>query len=46
VDEILGGGGKRGRRPDLWDGRAAPRIAGHLAGWLAARRSPELEAVL
>jgi UDP-N-acetylglucosamine 2-epimerase (non-hydrolysing) len=46
VDEILGGGGKRGRRPDLWDGRAAPRIAGHLAGWLAARQARELEAVL
>jgi UDP-N-acetylglucosamine 2-epimerase (non-hydrolysing) len=37
IEEILAGGGKRGRRPELWDGRAAPRIARHLAGWLAAR---------
>jgi UDP-N-acetylglucosamine 2-epimerase (non-hydrolysing) len=37
VDEILRDGGKRGRRPELWDGRAAPRIARHLGGWLAAR---------
>jgi UDP-N-acetylglucosamine 2-epimerase (non-hydrolysing) len=37
IGEILAGGGKRGRRPELWDGRAAPRIARHLAGWLAAR---------
>jgi len=39
VDEILRGGGKRGRIPELWDGRAAQRIAQHLAGWLATRRS-------
>jgi UDP-N-acetylglucosamine 2-epimerase (non-hydrolysing) len=38
VDEILAGGGKRGRLPALWDGRAAERIADHLAGWLARRR--------
>jgi UDP-N-acetylglucosamine 2-epimerase (non-hydrolysing) len=31
VDEILRGGGKRGRRPELWDGRAAERIAARLA---------------
>lgn len=31
VDEILGGGGKRGRRPELWDGHAAERIATTLA---------------
>ena len=29
---VLGGGGKRGRRPELWDGRAAERIVAHLAG--------------
>jgi UDP-N-acetylglucosamine 2-epimerase (non-hydrolysing) len=39
VDEILGGGGKRGRLPELWDGRAAERIADHLAGWLARRQA-------
>lgn len=37
VDEILRSGGKRGRVPEFWDGRAAERIAAHLAGWLAAR---------
>ena len=31
VEEILEGGGKRGRIPPLWDGRAAERIARHLA---------------
>ena len=38
VDEILVGGGKRGRVPELWDGHAADRIAQHLEGWLASRR--------
>jgi UDP-N-acetylglucosamine 2-epimerase (non-hydrolysing) len=37
VAEILAGGGKRGRMPELWDGHAAERIASHLAGWLIAR---------
>ena len=45
VDEILATGGKRGRRPELWDGHAAPRIARHLAGWLAARGVATVEAV-
>lgn len=31
VDEILSGGGKRGRVPELWDGHAAERIAADLA---------------
>jgi UDP-N-acetylglucosamine 2-epimerase (non-hydrolysing) len=35
--EIVAGGGKRGRIPELWDGRTAERIAKHLACWLAAR---------
>jgi UDP-N-acetylglucosamine 2-epimerase (non-hydrolysing) len=39
VDEILAGRGKRGRVPVLWDGRAAERIAVHLAEWLARRRT-------
>lgn len=34
VDDILRHGGKRGRVPELWDGRAAQRIAAHLARWL------------
>jgi UDP-N-acetylglucosamine 2-epimerase (non-hydrolysing) len=36
VDEILATGGKRGRAPEYWDGRAAERIAEHLGQWLAA----------
>jgi UDP-N-acetylglucosamine 2-epimerase (non-hydrolysing) len=39
LDEILASGGKRGRTPEYWDGRAAERIAAHLAGWLADRES-------
>ncbi|MES2563437.1 MAG: UDP-N-acetylglucosamine 2-epimerase (non-hydrolyzing) [Pseudomonadota bacterium] len=35
VDEILAGRGKRGRTPELWDGRAAERIAADLAAWLS-----------
>jgi UDP-N-acetylglucosamine 2-epimerase (non-hydrolysing) len=35
VDEVLSGGGKRGRVPELWDGRAAERIAADLADFLA-----------
>lgn len=35
IDEILTTGGKRGRTPELWDGRAAERIATHLKGWLS-----------
>ena len=34
ADAVLDGGGKRGRVPELWDGRAAERIAAHLAAWL------------
>jgi UDP-N-acetylglucosamine 2-epimerase (non-hydrolysing) len=37
VDEILAGGGKRGRVPDKWDGKTAERISDHLAAWLAQR---------
>ena len=37
AEEIAATGGRRGRVPELWDGRAAERIAKHLAGWLAAR---------
>jgi UDP-N-acetylglucosamine 2-epimerase (non-hydrolysing) len=41
VDDILATGGKRGRTPEYWDGRSAERIANHLAGWLAARRTAQ-----
>jgi UDP-N-acetylglucosamine 2-epimerase (non-hydrolysing) len=37
VDENVATGGKRGRIPQLWDGRAATRIAADLDAWLAAR---------
>ena len=36
VEQILTGGGKQGRLPELWDGHAAQRIADHLAVWLAS----------
>jgi len=36
VTNILAGRGKRGRVPELWDGRAAERIAADLIGWLAS----------
>jgi UDP-N-acetylglucosamine 2-epimerase (non-hydrolysing) len=34
VAEIMGGQGKRGRVPELWDGHAAERIAADLWQWL------------
>jgi UDP-N-acetylglucosamine 2-epimerase (non-hydrolysing) len=37
VEEVLATGGKRGRVPELWDGRAAERIASHLQHCLAVR---------
>jgi len=37
--KVLGGHGKSGRVPELWDGRAAERIAAHLAKWLIARHT-------
>ena len=44
VAAILNGQGKRGRTPELWDGKTAERIAHDLWQWLyaspaAARRS-------
>lgn len=39
VDEVLAGGGKRGRVPELWDGRAANRIAADLAAFLIKRQA-------
>lgn len=36
---IIDTGGKRGRIPPLWDGRAAERIAAVIVPWLAARRA-------
>ncbi len=37
--ETLAGRGKSGRVPELWDGRAAERIAADLAGWLIERHA-------
>ena len=37
--ETLAGRGKSGRVPELWDGRAAERIAADLAAWLLARHA-------
>ncbi len=34
VASVLSGGGKSGRRPELWDGNAAERIAQDLVQWL------------
>jgi UDP-N-acetylglucosamine 2-epimerase (non-hydrolysing) len=34
VDEIVRTGGKAGRVPELWDGRASQRIAAVLREWL------------
>jgi UDP-N-acetylglucosamine 2-epimerase (non-hydrolysing) len=34
TDDILRTGGKSGRVPDLWDGKASQRIAGILGDWL------------
>ncbi len=39
VDEVLATGSKRGRVPELWDGRAAERIAERVAAFLAAARA-------
>jgi UDP-N-acetylglucosamine 2-epimerase (non-hydrolysing) len=37
VEQILAGRGKRGRVPELWDGKAAERIAADLWQWLVER---------
>lgn len=37
-DDTMTTGGKRGRIPDLWDGRAAQRIADVLVDWAGARQ--------
>ena len=42
--EILSGGGKRGRVPEGWDGHAADRIAADLVGWLGASARWEVAA--
>jgi UDP-N-acetylglucosamine 2-epimerase (non-hydrolysing) len=44
VDDILAGRGKRGCVPELWDGRAAERIAGDIWHWLTAQPTEVAEA--
>jgi len=44
VDAILATGGKSGRRPELWDGKASSRIRDVLVSWLEERG--KLDAVL
>lgn len=39
VQDILAGRGKRGRVPELWDGRASERIAADLYTWLKQRQT-------
>lgn len=34
VNDVLKNGGKSGRVPELWDGKAAERIASILSGWI------------
>ncbi|MFP5409244.1 MAG: non-hydrolyzing UDP-N-acetylglucosamine 2-epimerase [Gammaproteobacteria bacterium] len=37
-NEVMAGGGKAGRIPEFWDGRAAMRIAHTLKGWLPGHK--------
>ena len=40
VNDVLSSGGKRGRVPELWDGKAAERIRQILSEWLQQHRAP------
>jgi UDP-N-acetylglucosamine 2-epimerase (non-hydrolysing) len=40
VADVLETGGKRGRIPEYWDGKAAERIKAFLVDWLAQRNAP------
>ncbi len=44
VADILANGGKRGRIPALWDGKAALRIAARISAFLGAAPSPPVYA--
>ena len=41
-NEVMAGGGKAGRIPEFWDGRAAMRIAHTLQGWLPPQKGKRL----
>lgn len=45
TSDITGTGGKAGRIPEYWDGKAAFRIKAVLAEWLAKRASPRPSAL-
>lgn len=45
VDDVLATGGKRGRVPEYWDGRAAERIAEVIIQWSQGRTMEVQEAV-
>jgi UDP-N-acetylglucosamine 2-epimerase (non-hydrolysing) len=40
VDRVLGGGGKRGTIPAIWDGKAAVRLADHVTAVIDPRTAP------
>ena len=44
-DAILESGGKSGRRPELWDGSAAGRIANIIDDWMSRRGQSEAQSV-
>lgn len=41
VWDCIFNGGRRGRTPEFWDGRAGERIADHMARYLASRRTEQ-----
>jgi len=41
-NEVMAGGGKAGRIPEFWDGRAAMRIAHTLKGWLPPHKGKQI----
>ena len=45
-NEVMNNGGKAGRVPEYWDGRAAMRIAHYLKTWLPVQKGTRLEASL
>ena len=44
VNDVLNNGGKNGRVPELWDGKAAERIKQILTDWLHQHRAPLIAA--
>lgn len=44
VNDILSTGGKSGRIPELWDGKAAARIKQHILDWLRSKQQAKAAA--